>query len=103
MRKEYPDVDCLLEPGLLRKDEIDSQLIFKIHYSSNVSQRQKLGDKDLREIGTHERSNWWMPIKWSISIIRKAMNEDRFANPPSYSNTVKAIAEFRKCLTDVVT
>ena len=66
-----------------------------------------------------------MPIKWSISIIRKAiiiiviiiiiitiiisiiirkaMNEDRFANAPSYSNTVKAIAAFRKGLTDVVT
>merc|ERR1712147_590294 len=56
VRKEYPDVDCLLESGLLRKDE-----------------RQKLGD------------------------------EDRFANAPSYSNTVKAIAAFRKGLTDVVT
>jgi len=86
VRKEYPDVDCLLESGLLRKDE-----------------RQKLGDEDRREIGTHGRSNWWMPIKWSISIIRKAMNEDRFANAPSYSNTVKAIAAFRKGLTDVVT
>ena len=51
----------------------------------------------------HGKSNWWMPIKWSISIIRKAMNEDRFANAPSYSNTVKAIAAFRKGLTDVVT
>ena len=38
-----------------------------------------------------------------ISITRKAMNEDRFANAPSYSNTVKAIAAFRKGLTDVVT
>ena len=38
-----------------------------------------------------------------ITIIRKAMNEDRFANAPSYSNTVKAIAAFRKGLTDVVT
>merc|ERR1711953_533361 len=38
-----------------------------------------------------------------ISIIRTAMNEDRFANAPSYSNTVKAIAAFRKGLTDVVT
>ena len=44
-----------------------------------------------------------MPIKWSISIVRKAMNEDRMANAPSYSNLVKAIAAFRKGLTEVVT
>ena len=44
-----------------------------------------------------------MPIKWSISIVRRALNEDRVANAPSYSNLVKAIAAFRKGLTEVVT
>ena len=44
-----------------------------------------------------------MPIKWSISIARKSMMEDRFCNPPSYSNLIKAIAEFRKSLTQVLT
>jgi len=76
---------CLVASGLLRKDE-----------------REKIGEEDQREIGQHGRSNWWMPIKWSISIVRKAMNEDRMANPPSYSNLVKAIAAFRQGLTEVV-
>ena len=31
------------------------------------------------------------------------MTEDRLANAPSYSNLVKAIAAFRKGLTEVVT
>ena len=44
-----------------------------------------------------------MPIRWSVSIVRKAMTEDRMANPPSYANLVKAIAAFRKGLTEVVT
>ena len=69
----------------------------------NLIQREKIGEEDQREIGQHGRSNWWMPIKWSISIVRKAMNEDRMANAPSYSNLVKAIAAFRKGLTEVVT
>jgi len=86
VRKEYPSMDCLMSSGLLRKDE-----------------REKIGEEDQREIGQHGRSNWWMPIKWSISIVRKAMNEDRLANAPSYSNLVKAIAAFRKGLTEVVT
>jgi len=86
VRREYSSMDCLVSSGLLRKDE-----------------REKIGEEDQREIGQHGRSNWWMPIKWSISIVRKAMNEDRMANAPSYSNLVKAIAAFRKGLTEVVT
>ena len=66
-------------------------------------QREKIGDEDHRDIGQHGGSNWWMPIKWSISIVRKAGNEDRVANPPSYANLVKAIVAFRQGLTDVVT
>ena len=45
----------------------------------------------------------WMPIKWSVSIVRKAMKEKRLANPPTYASLVKAIAAFRKSLTEVVT
>merc|ERR1712142_803496 len=86
VRREYSSMDSLVSSGLLRMDE-----------------REKIGEEDQREIGQHGRSNWWMPIKWSISIVRKAMNEDRMANAPSYSNLVKAIAAFRKGLTEVVT
>ena len=43
-----------------------------------------------------------MPIKWSVSIVRKAMKDKRFANAPAYTNLVKSIAAFRKGLSDVV-
>ena len=43
-----------------------------------------------------------MPIKWSVSIVRKAMKDKRFANAPAYTNLVKSIAAFRKSLTEVV-
>merc|ERR1711902_364224 len=66
-------------------------------------EREKIGEEDEKDIGRHGRSNWWMPIKWSISIVRKAMTDDRIANAPSYSNLVRAIAAFRKGLTEVVT
>ena len=100
VRKEYPGMECLMASGLLRKDEV------KVHIDqhfviSNFVQREKIGEEDHRDIGLHGGSNWWMPIKWSISIVRK--NEGRMANPPSYANLVKAIAAFRQALTDVVT
>lgn len=44
-----------------------------------------------------------MPVRWSISIVRQAQIQERFINAPSYSNLVKAIAEFRKALTQVAT
>ena len=102
VRKEYPSMDCLMASGLLRKDEVN--VLIDLHILiRNFIQREKIGEEDHREIGQHGRSNWWMPIKWSISIVRKAMNDDRLANAPSYSNLVKAIAGFRKGLTEVVT
>jgi len=86
VRREFSSMGSLVASGLLREDE-----------------REKIGEEDEREIGRHGRSNWWMPIRWSVSIVRKAMTEDRMANPPSYANLVKAIAAFRKGLTEVVT
>jgi hypothetical protein len=68
-----------------------------------LSQAEKIGLEEKDKISGHGCSNWWLPIKWSISLVRRAMMEDRMANPPSYSNLVKAIAEFRKSLTQVVT
>ena len=68
---------------------------------------ERIGKEDHRKwLGKdnqHGKSNWWMPIKWSISIVRKAMKDKRMANAPIYSGLVKAIAEFRKSLTEVVT
>ena len=71
------------------------------------SKAERIGKEDHRKwLGKdnqHGKSNWWMPIKWSISIVRKAMKDKRMANAPIYSSLVKAIAEFRKSLTEVVT
>ena len=71
------------------------------------SKAERIGKEDHRKWlgkdGQHGKSNWWMPVKWSISIVRKAMKDKRMANAPIYSSLVKAIAEFRKSLTEVVT
>ena len=68
---------------------------------------EKIGSEDHRKWlgkdGQHGKSNWWMPIKWSVSIVRKAMKDKRLANAPTYTNLVKSIAAFRKSLTEVVT
>merc|ERR1719243_163744 len=83
-------MDSLLASHLIRKDEAE-----------------RIGKEDHRKWlckdNQHGKSNWWMPIKWSISIVRKAMKDKRMANAPIYSSLVKAIAEFRKSLTEVVT
>jgi len=90
VRSKYPDMDSLLASRLIRADEAE-----------------KIGSEDHRKwLGKdmlHGKSNWWMPIKWSVSIVRKAMKDKRTANAPTYSNLVKAIAAFRKSLTEVVT
>jgi len=90
VRSKYPDMDSLLASRLIRVDEAE-----------------KIGSEDHRKWlgkdGQHGKSNWWMPISWSVSIVRKAMKEKRLANAPTYANLVKSIAAFRKSLTEVVT
>ena len=64
--------------------------------------QKKNGKKDEKEyICQQGGSIWWMPIKWSISIIWK--NENHVANQPSYVNLLKSIAPFKHAVTDVVT
>jgi len=86
VRGKFDVMDDLVATGLIREDE-----------------RRIIGEEEREVISVHGGSNWWMPIRWSISIIRHAQIEERFINPPSYSNLVKAIAEFRKALTEVAT
>merc|ERR1711963_710263 len=62
-----------------------------------------LGDEEQCKIGRHGGSNWWLPIKWSISIMRESFAEGRMATAPSYVSIVNAISNYRKSLTGVVT
>ena len=103
VRREFSSMGSLVASGLLREDEVMFPVYDVFQHQTHMFQREKIGEEDDREIGRHGRSNWWMPIRWSVSIVRKAMTEDRMANPPSYANLVKAIAAFRKGLTEVVT
>jgi len=84
VRKTYPDIQSIVEFGLLRKDEAD-----------------RIGEEDEEDVQRHGGSNWWLPIKWSIDIIKKARKEGRFANPPSYAGLVGKVCDFRKGLTQV--
>ena len=62
----------------------------------------KIGEEGPDAIEQHGKSNWWLPIKWSISIVKTAMVDDRVAHPPSYAGLVRSIASFRKSLTEVL-
>jgi len=84
VRLHYPDMDHLVTTGLVRKDEA-----------------ARIGDEEEEEMQRHGGSNWWLPIKWSIDIIRKAQIDGRFENPPSYSGLVGKVCDFRRGLTQV--
>jgi len=86
VRNRCPDMDSLLASCLIRKDEV-----------------ALIGDEEQCKIGRHGGSNWWLPIKWSISIMRESHFEGRMANAPAYVSIVNAISSFRKSLTGVVT
>ena len=62
----------------------------------------KIGEEGPDAIEQHGKSNWWLPIKWSVSIVKTAMVDDRVAHPPSYAGLVRSIASFRKSLTEVL-
>ena len=68
-----------------------------------LTQAVKIGLEGDNAIQQHGKSNWWLPIKWSISIVKNAMTEERVAHPPSYAALVKSIATFRASLTEVLT
>merc|ERR1719228_2338717 len=55
VRDHYPNMDSLIRTGLLRQDEKDI-----------------IGEEVIAEVYRHGCSNWWIPIKWSIDIIKQA-------------------------------
>ena len=71
----------------------------------NISLLQvlKIGDEGHNAIQEHGKSNWWLPLKWSVNIVKTAMMEERAANAPSYAALVKSISVFRANLTAVLT
>ena len=54
------------------------------------------GDEDSTR--QHGGSNWWLPIKWSVGIVRDANLAGRVVNPPVYTVLVKCIADYRYCI-----
>jgi len=82
VRHHYKDMDQIVETGLARADEM-----------------ARIGEEEEEDLQRHGGSNWWLPIKWSLDIIKK--HQGRFANPPAYTNLVARICAFRKGLTDV--
>ena len=62
----------------------------------------KIGEEGPDAIEQHGKSNWWLPIKWSINIVRQSQMEGRFENAPSYTNAVKGIMDFKKALISVI-
>eukprot|EP00092_Neocalanus_flemingeri_P039212 GFUD01042683.1.p1 GENE.GFUD01042683.1~~GFUD01042683.1.p1 ORF type:complete len:370 (-),score=91.16 GFUD01042683.1:360-1469(-) len=84
VRKHYPDMDHLVTTRLMRKDEADL-----------------IGEEDPEDMQKHGGSNWWLPMKWSIDIIRKTQMDGRLANPPCYPALVGKVSDFRKSLTQV--
>eukprot|EP00092_Neocalanus_flemingeri_P008253 GFUD01008899.1.p1 GENE.GFUD01008899.1~~GFUD01008899.1.p1 ORF type:complete len:268 (+),score=63.43 GFUD01008899.1:443-1246(+) len=84
VRQSYPDMEHLVTTGLVREDEADM-----------------IGEEEPEDMQRHGGSNWWLPIKWSIDIIRKAQIDGRFENAPSYTGLVGKVCNFRKSLTQV--
>merc|ERR1719186_132920 len=80
----YPSVENLVSRGLVREDEADL-----------------IGKEDPEDLHRHGGSNWWLPIKWSVDIIRTAQIDGRFITAPSYTALVGKVNDFRKCLSQV--
>jgi len=84
VREHCPTMDYLVTTGLVRKDEA-----------------VLIGEEKPEDLHRHGGSNWWLPIKWSVDIIRTAQIDGRFVNPPSYTALVGKVNDFRKSLTRV--
>ena len=61
----------------------------------------RIGDEDEEKTRRHGGSNWWLPLKWSVDIIKKAKTDGRIESPPAHTNLVAKVCEFRKSLTRV--
>ena len=58
-------------------------------------QVKQIGLEQQQAIGAHGGSNWWLPIKWSVGIVRDANLAGRVVNPAVYTVLVKSIADYR--------
>ena len=84
VRRQYPSMDRLVASKLVSKDEA-----------------KLIGDENPEDIQIIGGSNWWLPIDWTIDIIRKAQIDGRFANFPLNSMLVSKVCDFRKSLSEV--
>ena len=41
------------------------------------------------------RSNWWLPLKWSIEVIVSAKEGELITNTPGFSHLISKLCDFR--------
>ena len=85
VRRQYPSMEALVTTGLVTQGEV-----------------ARIGLEKNGDISKHGGSRWWLPIKWSIDIVRKLQLGDRIENAPSYTTLVARITEFRRGLNQVM-
>ena len=84
LRQHYPSMDHLVTTKLVRKDEA-----------------ALIGEEKSEDMKSYGGSNWWLPIKWNIDIIRKAQIDGRIQSHISYQFLVGKVCDFRKELKKV--
>jgi len=83
LKKRFPDMQELVKTGIVRADEV-----------------KRIGQEENLEF---HRSNWWLPLKWSIEVITSARDGELIKNPPGYSHLIGKLCEYRNGLTEVST
>jgi len=85
VRKHYPTMDHLVTINLVTQEEA-----------------ARIGLEKNKDITKHGGSRWWLPIKWSIDLVRKVQITRGTENAPAYTTLVARITEFRRGLNQVM-
>jgi len=64
-------------------------------------EQELIGEEREEDIHRHGGSNWWMPLSWSVDLLRRAQKEKRMVGPPVYGALVTRVCQFRARLTQV--
>ena len=81
LRRRFPTTQEITRTGLMRPDEA-----------------ARIGDEASGEM---YGSNWWVPLKWSVEILCRALKDGIIKSPPGYNGLLGQIATFRSSLTKV--
>jgi len=83
LRKRFPSMAELVRTGIVRSDEA-----------------ARIGDEHSLDM---LESNWFIPLKWSVEVLKGAQKEGLIKTPPGYSHMMLRLSEFRTGLTKVAT